>query len=50
MANSGQLRGVVSYLTKLIHTVDMYEFKFVNVSIDESSKTVINYDFDITSK
>lgn len=50
MANSGQLRGVVSYLTKLIHTVDMYEFKFVNVSIDESSKTVINYDLDITSK
>ena len=48
--NNAQLKGIVSYLTKLTHTVDMFRFKFVNVTVEDSEKLKIQYDLDITSK
>ena len=55
MDNSGQIRGVISYLTKLTHTIDEFRFKFVNVSINSVTRNMksqpeIQYDLDITSK
>ena len=60
MDNNGQLRGVVSYLTKLTHTIDEFRFKFVNVEVGEKDKYiigiksqaefVIKYDLEIISK
>ena len=55
MDNIGQIRGVVSYLTKLTHTVNEFRFRFVNVEVKKVTKNglpshEINYDLDIISK
>jgi hypothetical protein len=55
MVNSGQIKGVISYLSKLTHTVDSFRFKFVNVSLEKTTRTglsvpLIKYDLEITSK
>ena len=55
MDNSGQIRGVVSYLTKLTHTVDEFRIRFVNVEVNKVTKNGlpshnINYDLEIISK
>lgn len=55
MANSSQIKGVISYLTKLTHTVDMFRVKFINVTINEMTRHMetrpqINYDLEITPK
>ena len=55
MDNSGQIRGVVSYLTKLTHTVNEFRFRFVNVEVIKVTKNGlpshnINYDLEIIPK
>jgi hypothetical protein len=60
MISSGQVKGIITYLTKLTHPVDSFRFKFVNVYVDSKNNTlsvmlsqpafVIKYDLDITSK
>lgn len=55
MDSSGQIRGVVSYLTKLTHTVNEFRIRFVNVEVKKVTKNGlpsynINYDLEIISK
>ena len=55
MDNSGQIRGVISYLTKLTHTVNEFRLRFVNVEVNKVTKNGlpshnINYDLEIISK
>ena len=52
MVNSGQVKGVISYLTKLTHTIKMFNFKFTDVEykIDYKGKVVIEYNLYIQSK
>ena len=55
MDSSGQIRGVVSYITKLTHTVDEFRIRFVNVEVKKVTKNGlpsynINYDLEIISK
>ena len=35
MENNGQIQGVIKFLTKLTHTVDMFNFKFINVEVED---------------
>jgi len=61
MENSGQIKGVISYMTKLTHTVDEFRIRFVNVEVGKENRHiignvksqpafVIKYDLEITSK
>ena len=55
MDNIGQIRGVVSYLTKLTHTVNEFRLRFVNVEVNKVTKNGlpshnINYDLEIIPK
>ena len=53
MISDGQVKGIISYLTKLTHTVDMFRFKFNNVEYKINSSTgkvTIEYDVYIESK
>jgi hypothetical protein len=61
MVINGQIKGMITYLTKLTHTVDSFRFKFVNVEVSEKNRHiignitrqpvfVIKYDLEITSK
>ena len=55
MEINAQLKGLLSYLTKLTHTVDQYRVKFINVGINKVTKNgesvdQIVYDLDITPK
>lgn len=55
MANSNQIKGLVSYMTKLTHTVNEFRFKFVNVEVGETTRGMkkydkIGYDLDIIPK
>lgn len=55
MDSSSQIKGLVSYLTRLSHIVDSFKFKFVNVEVDKVIKNYnwypeIRFDLDITSK
>ena len=55
MGTSGQIRGVISYISKLTHTVDAFRFKFINVVLDKVTRNgqsypEIQYDLDITPK
>jgi hypothetical protein len=55
MENNGQIKGVVSYMTKLTHTVNEFRIRFVNVEVNKVTKNGlpshnINYDLEITSK
>jgi len=61
MENSGQIKGVISYMTKLTHTVDEFRIRFVNVEVGKENRHiignvksqpafVIKYDLEVTSK
>jgi hypothetical protein len=55
MDNSSQIKGLVSYLTRLSHIVDSFKFKFVNVEYNYvtrgmKSQPEIQYDLEITPK
>tara|TARA_R110000868_G_scaffold28444_2_gene106655 strand:+ start:658 stop:1440 length:783 start_codon:yes stop_codon:yes gene_type:complete len=55
MISNGQVKGIITFLTKLTHTVDSFRFKFVNVSVEKVTKIgllvpLIKYDLEITSK
>lgn len=55
MANNVQIKGVVSYLTRLTHTVDAFRFKFSNIEVSKTTRggrfyDEIKYDLDITPK
>jgi hypothetical protein len=55
MVNSNQIKGLVSYMTKLTHTVNEFRFKFVNVEVGETTRGMkkydkIEYDLDIIPK
>jgi len=53
MVNNSQVNGIITYLTKLTHTVDMFRFKFDNVEYKINSSTgkaTIEYDVYIESK
>jgi hypothetical protein len=53
MISSGQVKGIITYLTKLTHAVDMFRFKFDNVEYKINSSTgkaTIEYDVYIESK
>lgn len=55
MENNGQIQGVVKFLTKLTHTVDMFNFKFINVEVGSVTRITkshpqFQYDLEITTK
>jgi hypothetical protein len=55
MITNGQVKGIITFLTKLTHTVDSFRFKFINVSLEKVTRIglsvpLIKYDLDITSK
>jgi len=55
MENSGQIKGLISYMTKLTHTVDAFRIKFVNIEVvkvirGQTPYPQIQYDLDITPK
>lgn len=55
MVNSGEIKGLVSYLTKLTHTEDAFRFRFVNIEVgkkikNQESYPEIQYDLEITPK
>ena len=55
MDNNVQIKGVVSYLTRLTHTEDAFRFKFVNIEVgkkikNQESYPEIQYDLEITPK
>ena len=55
MDSSSQIKGLVSYLTRLSHIVDSFKFKFVNVEVDKVVKNgdyypEIRFDLYITPK
>jgi hypothetical protein len=55
MITNGQVKGIITFLTKLTHTVDSFRFKFINVSVEKTTRIglsvpLIKYDLEITSK
>lgn len=55
LSNSQKLRGVITYLSKLTHTVDEFRFKFINIEVNYVTRGIISeseiqYDLDITPK
>ena len=55
MITNGQVKGIITFLTKLTHTVDSFRFKFVNVYVEKTTRIglsvpLIKYDLEITSK
>lgn len=55
MGNSNQIKGLISYLTRLTHTVDAFRFRFINIEVDKKIKNSepypeIKYDLEITPK
>ena len=55
MDSSSQIKGLVSYLTKLTHTVDAFRFRFVNLEVGKTIRNQepypeIQYDLEITPK
>ena len=38
MATNIEIKGLISYLTKLSHIVDSFKFKFINVEVDKVVK------------
>jgi hypothetical protein len=55
MVSNTQIKGVISYLTRLTHTVGAFRFKFVNVDVfkkikNQQSYPEIHYDLEVTSK
>ena len=43
MVNSGQIKGVVSYISKLTHPVDEFNITFSNIELDETIKNLEDY-------
>jgi hypothetical protein len=43
MDSNSQIKGLVSYLTRLSHIVDSFKFKFVNVEVDKVVRSGNNY-------
>jgi hypothetical protein len=55
MVTNGQIKGVITYLTKLTHTINAFRLKFINISFGEVTKNgqsvlEFQFDLDITSK
>ena len=55
MVNSGEIKGLISYLTKLTHTVDSFRFRFVNIEVNKTTRggesyPEIQYNLDIIPK
>jgi hypothetical protein len=55
MISSGQVKGIITFLTKLTHTINSFRFKFINVSVEKITRNGLSvpqiiYDLDITSK
>ena len=55
MGTSGQIRGLISYLTKLTHTVDAFRISFGNIEVGKTTRGMqsydeIKYDLNITPK
>jgi len=55
LSNSQKLKGVITYLSKLTHTVDSFRFKFINIEVNYVTRGMISgaeiqYDLDITPK
>jgi hypothetical protein len=55
MENSSQVKGLISYLTKLIHTVDAFRVSFGNIEVGKTTRNMqsyvqIKYDLNITPK
>ncbi len=55
MVNNIRIKSIISYMTKLTHTVDEFRFKFINVEVNHVTRgmisgTEIQYDLDITPK
>jgi hypothetical protein len=53
--NNGQIKGIITYLIKLTHTVNEFRFKFTNVNVNYVTKGMksqpeIQYDLEITPK
>ena len=44
MGNSGQIRGLISYLTKLTHTVDAFRISFGNIEVGKTTRGMQTYD------
>jgi hypothetical protein len=44
MGNSGQIRGLISYLTKLTHTVDAFRISFDNIEVGKTTRGMQTYD------
>jgi len=55
MGNSNQIKGLISYLTRLTHTVDAFRFSFVNIDVGKTIRNMqpyveIKYDLNIVPK
>jgi hypothetical protein len=55
MGTNGQIRGLISYLTKLTHTVDAFRISFGNIEVGKTTRGMqsydeIKYDLNITPK
>jgi hypothetical protein len=53
MVNDGQVNGIIKYLTKLIHTVGVFRFKFDNIEYKtnlSNGKVMIEYDVYVETK
>lgn len=55
MENSSQVKGLISYLTKLTHTVDAFRVSFGNIEVGKTTRNaqsyvLIKYDLNITPK
>jgi len=44
MDNSGQIRGLISYLSKLTHTVDAFRISFGNIEVGKTTRGMQTYD------
>ena len=55
MISSGQIKGIITYITKLTHPVDEFNITFSNIELDETIKNLqsynkIKYDLNIIPK
>lgn len=47
MISSGQIKGAISYLTKLTHTVDEFRISFINIEYDVDENEIIIFECDL---
>ena len=55
MDSSTQIKGLISYLTKLTHTVDAFRVSFGNIEVGKTTRNMqsyvqIKYDLNVTPK